>query len=100
MDLFNNPAVLKTKQSLSKEEVERYEKQGEYMFNSIDLENEGVDRELKKFIEYIETGIQSGLTLDDLDDKEVEAIKNVNGKEWYKKYNFPTDEIDRYLQKK
>ena len=99
MDLFNNPAVLKAKESLSKEDLEKYEKQGEYMFNSIDFDKGGLEGQLNDFIRYIEMGLKSGLSLDDLTEKEIDAIRNVKGKEWYKMYDFPRDEIDRYLQK-
>ena len=100
MDLFNNPTILKAKESLSKEDLEKCEKQGEYMFNSIDFDKGGLEGQLKDFIRYIEMGLKSGLSLDDLTEKEIEAISNVKGKEWYKMYDFPSDEIERYLQKK
>lgn len=99
MDLFNNPTIIKAKESLSKEEREKYEKQGEYMFNNIDFENGGLEGQLNDFIKYIEVGLKSGLSIDDLTEDEIEALIKIKGDNWYKDYDFSSEELKEYREK-
>ena len=76
MSLFDNPMVRNAKENMSKELQDDYKTKGKMIYETIDfttskLYNEG-STELQKIIKSIE----SGLSFDDLDEEDVNILKN------------------------
>ena len=97
-DLFNDPALKKARDSLSKEDQEKYKKIGEYLFDNINLADNTMDADFTPPIEdacaYILQGIQSGLHPSFLDDNEKELLKQNVGDDWYKKWGYTAKDLD------
>lgn len=87
-------------ESLSPEDREKYKKIGEYMYNTIDYEQQKILDDLptpvSESIAYIEIGIKSGLLPCDLEDEEVEMMIQTYGNTWYKRYGFSDNDIPTY----
>lgn len=92
-DLFSDPNLQAMYENLPEEDKRQYKIQGEYMYNK-DYENANNDLE-SRLIEsaaYINEGMKSGLRPSQLDKDEVHVMREIFGKEWYKKYNFQSEE--------
>ena len=97
-DLFNDPTLKKARDSLSKEDQEKYKKMGEYLFENINFADNTMDSDFKPPIEdacaYIIQGIQSGLHPSYLDDNEKELLKQNYGDDWYKKWGYTAKDLE------
>ena len=97
MDLFNNPMIDNALKALSPEDVNNYQKIGEYMFGHVDFEtskhytpNQPPTAEI---IGYIEEGLKSGLHPKELNEEELKLLVDTYGEEWYKKYDYTREEV-------
>ena len=96
--VFDNPYYKNAFNALSQEDKEKYRKMGQYMYGKIDFEqNKILDIKpppQKESLKYIETSFKSGLLPKDLNEDEIEFMKNTYGKEWYKKYDFLEEDLE------
>lgn len=91
--LFTDPNMKALYDKLSEEEKQDYKKKGEYMYSK-DYENINNDLEsrLVEAAAYINEGMKSGLRPSQLDRDEVNVMREMFGKEWYKKYHFESEQ--------
>lgn len=96
--VFDNPYYQKAFDALSDEDKAKYRKMGQHMYGKIDFEqNKVLDNPPappEETLKYIETSFKSGLLPRDLDEDEIEFMKNTYGNEWYKKYDFVEEDIE------
>jgi hypothetical protein len=95
--LFNNPAVLNAKKSLSPEEYMRYEKIGKELYETVDFNNNEILNNKKidtNDIDYIIEGIKSGLHPSMLSTEEKKQLNNIIGKNWFEKYGYKESDLN------
>jgi hypothetical protein len=91
-DLFKDPAYKQMFERLPESEQKKYKNEGSYMYSK---DFEVVDDLQEKLIEsaaYISAGLKSGLRPSQLEKDEVNVMRQLFGKEWYKKYYFESEE--------
>lgn len=86
MTLFNNPAVQRMRTEMTKEDREKMEKIGQRMYGNIDFENNSIDNTLDMTYRHLVAALNSGLTIDDLDDDERGIMQAKEGAYWEKKW--------------
>jgi hypothetical protein len=95
--LFDNPFVNSARQSMSKEQLDDYERKGKCMFEDVDFDKV-TETGLPPFFEeptaQIEECIKSGLHISMLTDNEKNVMKEVFGEKWYQKYGFVKEDLD------
>jgi hypothetical protein len=95
--LFDNPFVNSARKSMSKEQLEDYERKGKCMFEDIDFDKV-IETGLPPFVEeptaQIEECIKSGLHISMLTDNEKNIMKEVFGEKWYQKYGFVKEDLN------
>ena len=112
--LFDDPALKKLKESLSKEDQEKYKKSGEYMYAS--LPNDGEEKKVsmlspdgkvyddamsnnisEEVLEQLTIAIRSGLHPSDLTKEEREFLENYHPlqKNWFKDFGFLENDLNR-----
>lgn len=83
--------------NLSDEDKEKYKKIGEYMYNTIDYENNEILNKIKtpteEILGYIEIALKSGLSAEDLEPEERKYMKDQFGNKWFERYGFTLDDI-------
>jgi hypothetical protein len=117
MDLWNNPMVNNALKALTPEQLKEYQQVGEYMYGSVNFEDnkfiKNIDPPLTECVAYIEEGIKAGLMPSDLTEDEVVVLTKAYGDKWYEIYGFDKsqvpeeglsikmkDEIEAFVQKK
>jgi len=95
--LFNNPFIDAARQSMTKEQLDDYERKGKCMFEDIDFDKVN-ETGLPPFVEeptaQIEECIKSGLHISMLTDNEKNVMKEVFGEKWYQKYGYVKEDLD------
>ena len=76
----------KLKESLSPEDKEKYDLQGESYFSNFDFSNGQMTTPLELTSNHIVAALKSGLSVDDLDEDEKEIMKAVYGEDWINKF--------------
>ncbi len=97
-DLFDASFVNSVKKSLTPEQLEEYEKIGEYMYNNDGYKvvsmgskiNEPLQEEI---IAYAMSALRSGLPPSELSQKEIDGIRGVYGDKWYENFGYTKDDI-------
>lgn len=80
--------------SLSPEEKEKFKKAGERMYADKNMSMfDNPDEVLNESALYIAEGLKSGLHPRDLETNEIDILKTVFGKEWYKKFDYSEEDI-------
>ena len=96
IDLFNNPMVNSAKNSMKEEDLQRYKEWGEAIFtDDIDYETASVTKYPPPMLDaltYVENAIKSGQHPSTLTVDEKKLLKEMRGKEWYRKWGY--DEVD------
>ena len=92
-DVFDNKQAELAFNSLTKEEQDRYKKEGEYMYNNFNY-NLPTDTSDEDSYAYILCGLRSGLSIEDLEEDETNFLKNKLGDDWVKKINIKLDELN------
>lgn len=92
IDLFDNPMVDAAKKNLSQEDIERFKHLGEQFYNNIDFvtgkSNDGnLPNQWNECLAYIDEALKSGLQPTDLEEDEINFIKNMHGDDWYQKWS-------------
>ena len=95
--MFNSQMFQNMLKNLSDEDKEKYRKIGEYMYNTVDYENNEILNKVKtpteEILGYIELALQSGISLEDLEPEERQYMKDQFGNNWYEKYGFTLEDI-------
>lgn len=90
--LFNDQKMKSAFASLSPEQQDTYKRQGEHMYSK-DYENIGSEED--KMIEaaaFISEGLKSGLRPSQLEANETEIMRSVFGSNWFKRYNYESEQ--------
>ena len=90
--LFSDPKLKEAFNSLPKEDQEKYQKSGQYMY-SYDYVNQGnPDDKIYESVAHIAEGLKSGLRPSQLDDSERTLIKSVYGDQWFTRYGYTSEQ--------
>lgn len=94
-DLFHNSMVDSAMKALTPEQLDEYEKVGQYMFKTDFAHTKGPnpEKEMKDAIFYIKEGLKSGVHPEDLQPKELQIMYDIYGDEWYTEYGYYKDEV-------
>lgn len=100
--LWDNPMVTAAKNSMSKEELDRYQKLGESLFKDIDFTSSKVNEQndesfFAESVAYISESLKSGLHPSMLTDSEKSILEDFYGKEWYTKWNYVKEDLDEIV---
>ena len=92
-DLFSDSKYKTAFENLPKDEQEQYKKQGKHMYEKdyVNIGNGNLDDKLIESVAYISEGLKSGLQPNQLDNNELEIMRNVYGKLWYEKFGFVSE---------
>ncbi|MBL4898419.1 MAG: hypothetical protein JKX76_02100 [Colwellia sp.] len=82
---WDNPSTRSARAGMSDETADEYKRVGEEFYGGIDFENPLV-QESTDAINYIKTGLRSGLMPIDLSKEEQALMENVYGPQWFIKY--------------
>jgi len=91
LSLFSDQRWESAKQNMTEEDLKHYEEIGKQFHESINYttgENTGVPipQPISESIAYIEMGLRSGLSPEDLDESEISVMKEYLGDNWADKY--------------
>ena len=91
LSLFSDPRQSSAKENMSKDDLNHYEQIGKQFHESINYttgENTGVPipQPISESISYIEMGLRSGLSPEDLDENEIKIMEEYLGTDWLKNY--------------
>ncbi len=91
LSLFSDPRWSSAKENMSKDDLNHYEQIGKQFHESINYttgENTGVPipQPISESISYIEMGLRSGLSPEDLDENEIKIMEEYLGTDWLKNY--------------
>ena len=93
-DLFKDPKFKKIFNDLPKEDQEQYIREGKYLYEKDYVgigNNDNLEDKLIESVAYISEGLKSGLQPSQLDNNELEIMRNVYGKLWYEKFGFVSE---------
>ena len=94
--LFDNPAFVEMKNSLSIDEQKKYDDQGKYMYAQIDdFDEKGEMNAVIDTVSQIKLMLISGMHPSYLEKEEREFLTNYLGKEWYKDFGYLENDINR-----
>lgn len=95
--LFDNPVFVNMKKSLPIEEQEKYDKMGEYMYNTVnvDINEQGEMNAAVEQVAQIKVLLQSGMHPSYLTRDEREFLENYLGKEWYLEFGYLQADLNR-----
>ena len=94
--LFDNPTFQEMKNSLPQEEQEKYEKYGKYMYEEMDQFTETGDMKAAiDTVSQIKLMLDSGMHPSYLEKEEKEFLKNYLGEDWYKKFGYLENDLNR-----
>jgi hypothetical protein len=93
--LWNNPFINNLKETLSKEDQDRYKKIGEEMY-SVNFVNAG--KNLPDFMEdsliSVFESLKSGMHPSALSEDEIRLLEEVFGKSWYTIFNYVEEDLN------
>ena len=92
--LFDNPMFQQMKQSLSKEEQEKYDQIGKEMYESVNFETGEVE-EAVDVLGQIKIMLQSGLHPSFLTYEEKQFLESYLGKTWYLQFGYLENDVYR-----
>lgn len=97
IDLFNNPMIKSAKKAMKEEDLQRYKEWGEAIFtDDIDYETASVTKYPPPMLDalaYVENAINSGQHPSTLTEDENKLLKEMRGKEWYKKWGYEEGDL-------
>ena len=97
MDIWNNPMINNALKAMSPEQVQEYQRIGEYMYGSVNFEDSKIikkmDPPLPESVADIEEGLKAGLMPSDLTEDEVVVLTQAYGDKWYERYGFDKSEV-------
>jgi len=93
--LFDNPMFQQMKQSLSKEDQEKYDKIGKELYETVNLETNEIEQESIDVIAQLGIMLRSGLHPSYLTYEEKQFLENYLGKTWYLEFGYLENDIHR-----
>ena len=94
--LFDNPMFQEMKNSLPIEEQKKYEEYGKYMYEEMDQFTESGDMKAAiDTVSQIKLMLESGMHPSYLEKEEREFLKNYLGEDWYKKFGYLENDLNR-----
>ena len=91
--LFNNPQIRRAYQSLTDEERAYYKAAGEYMYGDMDGMIDPLTKQIRDSFSYISQSLKTGLHPRDLDETELDVLKECLGEEWYTHYGYEKSDV-------
>lgn len=102
--LWDNDMVKSAKQNMSPEDLDRYKKIGELMYRDVDFQTSKLNDEGDSFppfvidaANYIVELLKSGIHPSMLEKEEIDVMNNVYGKEWYLKWNYVKEDLEKIV---
>lgn len=96
-NLFESPLANSAMKALTPEQKESYKIMGEHMFSVCkfdqDEKNINPEQEITELLNYTIQGLKSGLHPNDLDKRELQAMYDIYGEDWYVSYGYQKDEV-------
>ena len=97
-DLFNNAMVDAAMKAMTPEQVERYQKMGEYMYSTSNFEEKNpqpksLEDETAKGIFYTREALKAGMHPKDLETKEIQLMYDIYGTKWYEEFGYEENEV-------
>lgn len=86
MNIFDNPQFKRAKESMSPTTRKKYEKEGKYLFETLNFGEEKVESSIEACLIQKEALLRSGLHPDDLSQEDQEFMESVKGKDWKKEW--------------
>ena len=100
-DLFDNPMTRAALKSMTPEQIKTYQDIGQKMYGNIDFDKSEVLSNLPppmaEALAYVKEGIKAGLHPTDLDEDEVNLLKEVYGEEWYTKFGYTAEDLEKIV---
>lgn len=94
--LFDNPMFQEMKNSLPKEEQEKYEKYGKYMYEEMDQFTDTGDMKAAiDTVSQIKLMLESGMHPSYLEKEEREFLEKYLGEEWYSQFGYLKNDLNR-----
>ena len=85
-------------ESMSKEQLLRYERLGKFLYESISFPDAKVINQMKcptdDEVAYIIEGLKSGLHPSFLEDSEKVTMETAFGREWYKRFDYTEEDLE------
>ena len=95
--LFNNPMINNALKAMTPEQLEGYKKIGEQLYGSVNFEDSKIlnnmPAPMEEAVAYVEEGLKSGLSPEDLDEDEVVLLCNAYGEDWYLRFGFTKEQV-------
>lgn len=105
--LFDNPMIEEARKTMSKEDLERYERMGEHLFRNNPFreqkrkeqmekdKNKTMEEALYEALFYSREALKSGLHPRDLEEKEVQLLFDFYGEKWYEEFGYTRNEVPK-----
>jgi hypothetical protein len=99
--LWNNPMVRSAMKAMTPEQRQHYKEVGEQMYGNMNFKNSTISIEpAEQMVEaklYITELLKSGLHPSDMDENEKMVMENEYGAEWYKKWGYVMEDLERIV---
>lgn len=100
-EILTSPYVDMAKKALTPEQLEEYKKIGSYMYETDMYQKAEFGQKLKEakvedFASYAVEGLKSGLDPMELSQKEIKALIDQYGREWYTQFGYSKNEVPEY----
>lgn len=95
-NIFNNPMIESAMKSMTPEQIEAYQKMGQYMYSTTDFENpqpKSLEDDMVNALFYIKEALKAGLHPKDMTKKEIQIMYDTYGDKWYEDYGYEGDEV-------
>jgi len=93
----DNPVVRNALTKMSDEDLEGFLKFGEYMYNTVDHQNNEILKNAPPptadAIRYIHEGLRAGLLPTDMEARERQLMEDTYGPKWYESYGFTEEDL-------
>ena len=94
-NLFNNDMVNAARNSLTKEQLDRYKSLGEEMYGVVDFDNcKLYDDSLNEAYLYVREQLKSGLHPSMMSENEKRIMEEMEGKECYTKWDYVKEDLN------
>jgi len=100
-ELLTNPYIEDAKKAMSPEDLERYKEIGKYMYETdiyqkAEFGEKVKEAKIEDFATYAIQGLKAGLDPMELSQKEIKALIDLYGVEWYLKFGFQENEVPKF----
>lgn len=100
-DLFDNPMTRSALASMSDDEKRRYKQIGQEMYGHMNFEDSkvlnNVPAPMEESLAYLYEQFKSGLHPSALDENEKAFLTDAEGEEWYKKWGYVKEDLEKIV---